>query len=263
MKKIAGTSETTNMPPVTYQPFVRDLLARCTIWQHIEDVGLFPGEILLSFDDGPNLVADTTSRLLDTLKTEKIRAAFCVCGKCVREAPHLVRRMYAEGHLLVNHGDQHLPLTLFSETALEREIQGCDAALAGAVQDPGFCSSIFRPACGWRTPAVQTILGRLNRRVLPITDFGNDTSITRHNYLLWVDRTRQVAQRDRGGIFVLHDRRLRFWGESHYDVTNQETSAYRGWVPEAISALIRQCRSDGFVFLDPAAWNERLAEFAR
>ena len=247
------------MPSITEAPFVRDLLARYTIWQHIEDVGLLPGEILLSFDDGPNLVADTTSRLLGALKTENVPAAFCVCGKCVREAPDLVRRMQAEGHLLVNHGNQHLPLTLFSEAALQQEIQGCDAALAGAIQDPGFCASVFRPACGWWTPAVKTIVDRLNRRVLPITDFGNDTSITRHNYATWVDRTRRAAQRDRGGIFVLHDRRLRFWGESHYDVTNPDTSAYRGWVPEAISMLIRQCRSDGFIFLDPATWIERLA----
>ncbi len=71
------------------RPTLRSLRAQCTIWQSIEDVGLSSGEILLSFDDGPNRIDNTTARLLETLSQEGVRGAFCVCGRSVREAPEL------------------------------------------------------------------------------------------------------------------------------------------------------------------------------
>ncbi|HEY4813651.1 MAG TPA: hypothetical protein VIH58_03190, partial [Chthoniobacterales bacterium] len=101
------------------------------------------------------------------------------------------------------------------------------------------------------------LLPRLQKRLFPITDFGFDTNMNRHNYPRWVDRTLQAARRDRGGLFVLHDRRLRFWGEHFYDPTDKDSSAYRGWVPDAALMLIRRCREEGFRFLDPQGFAER------
>jgi peptidoglycan/xylan/chitin deacetylase (PgdA/CDA1 family) len=240
--------------------FPHRLRQQWTIWQSIEAVGIAGGEILLSFDDGPNPIDDTTARLLDILGQEAVRAAFCVCGKSIKEAPELVRRMVTDGHLLVNHGYWHQPFALFSENALQKEIEDCDVAIAGAVHSPGFKTQFFRPACGWRTPALDRLLPRLQKRLFPITDFGFDTNMSRHNYLKWVDRTLQAARRDRGGLFVLHDRRLRFWGERFYDQTDKDSSAYRGWVPEATMMLIRRCREEGFRFLDPQIFAERQPE---
>ncbi len=156
-----------------------------------------------------------------------------------------------EGHLLVNHSYWHQPLAAFSERALEKEINDCDVVIASAIQNPSFKTKFFRSACGWRTPTLDRVLSRQERQLLPITDFGFDTSITRHNYSKWVDRTLCAARRDHGGIFVLHDGRLRFWGERGYDPSDKDSSAYRGWVPEAAAMLIRRCRADGFRFLDP------------
>jgi peptidoglycan/xylan/chitin deacetylase (PgdA/CDA1 family) len=235
------------------RPTLKSLRARCSIWQSIGTVGLAAGEILLSFDDGPNPIDDTTARLLDSLRQEGVRGAFCVCGKSVREAPELLHRMVIEGHLLVNHSYWHQPFAAFSEPALEKEILDCDAAIAAALNIPSFKSPFFRSACGWRTPILGRVLSRQQKKLLPITDFGFDTNITRHTYRKWVDHTLGVARRDRGGIFVLHDGRLRFWGECWYDPTDRDSSAYRGWVPEAAALLIRRCRAEGFRFLDPHA----------
>jgi peptidoglycan/xylan/chitin deacetylase (PgdA/CDA1 family) len=233
------------------RPTLRSLRARCTIWQSIDTVGVAAGEILLSFDDGPNRIDDTTARLLDTLSQEGVRGAFCVCGRSVRETPELVQRMMTEGHLLVNHSYSHQPLAVFSERALEKEINECDAVIASVIQNPSFKTKFFRSACGWRTPSLDRVLSRQERQLLPITDFGFDTSMTRHNYSKWVDRTLRTARRDHGGIFVLHDGRLRFWGERRYDPSDRDSSAYRGWVPDAAAMLIRRCRAEGFRFLDP------------
>jgi peptidoglycan/xylan/chitin deacetylase (PgdA/CDA1 family) len=234
---------------------VRQWRARCTIWQRIEGAGIGQGEVLLTFDDGP--CPEVTPRLLDVLERENVRAAFCVCGKSVRAAPALVRRMAEQNHLLVNHGYLHQPLALFSARALYEEITRCDQAITAALETPGFSVKFFRPACGLWTPVVTKVVTQLGKQVLPITYFGWDTSVTRHTYLGWVASTRQAARDDKGGIFVLHDRRLRFWGEPHYDPKDSESSAYRGWVPEAAALLIEQLRSDGFALLDPNVWSQR------
>ena len=235
--------------------FARRLRAQWTIWQRIEDVRLGQGEILLSFDDGPH--PDVTPRLLDVLQKEDVCAAFCVCGKSVRLVPDLVRRMAAEGHLIVNHGHRHQPLALFSAKALRKEIEGCDAVIAAALESPAFEAEFYRPACGLWTPVVEKVLAQLRKRVLPVTHFGWDTNVTRHTYRDWIALTGGAARRDQGGIFVLHDRRLRFWVEPHHDPNDQESSAYRGWVPDAASELINQFRSDNFTLLDPHVWSGR------
>jgi len=237
----------------------RELRGRWTIWQRVEDVAIHRGEVLLSFDDGPD--PEITGRLLDVLEREKVRGAFCVCGASVRAAPELVRRMADNGQLIVNHGDFHQPLALFSETALRKEIRDCDVAIAAALGKDTFQARYYRPACGLWTSVAKKVLAQLNKLLLPITHFGWDTNVTRHNYRNWIAVTRRAARIDQGGIFVLHDRRLRFYLESAYDPRNQESSAYRGWVPDAASELIGELRSDGFTFLDPSVWSGRhLAE---
>jgi peptidoglycan/xylan/chitin deacetylase (PgdA/CDA1 family) len=226
-----------------------------TIWQRAEDVSIAKREILLTFDDGPH--PEITARLLDVLEQEDVRAAFCVCGRSVRVAPDLVRRMANDGHLIVNHGDLHRPLALFSEEALQKEIGDCDRAIAAAIKGSAFCTDYFRPACGLCTPVVKRVLQRLNKRLLPITHFGWDTDVTRHSYPDWIALTLRAARRDQGGIFVLHDQRLYFWLESTYDPADREGGAYRGWVPDAVSRLVRDLRSDDFTFLDPHVWSRR------
>jgi peptidoglycan/xylan/chitin deacetylase (PgdA/CDA1 family) len=231
------------------------LRAQWTIWQRVEDVGIRRGEIFLSFDDGPQ--PDITARLLDVLRTEDIHAAFCVCGISVRSLPQLVRRMADENHLIVNHGDRHQPLALFSEKALRKEIESCDVAIANALETSAVRTEYYRPACGLCTAIMKRVLAQLNKHVLPVTHFGWDTNVNRHTYQDWISITQAAARRDQGGIFVLHDRRLHFWMEPDYDPNDRESSAYRGWVPDAASQLIARLRSDGFRFLDPHVWSRR------
>jgi peptidoglycan/xylan/chitin deacetylase (PgdA/CDA1 family) len=106
--------------------------------------------------------------------------------------------MKIEGHMVVNHSYSHQPLASFSERALEKEIEDCDAVIADAVHMPSYKTQFFRSACGWRTPKLAHVLARLQKQLLPISDFGFDTNITRHTYPKWVDRTLQAARRDRG-----------------------------------------------------------------
>ena len=53
-------------------------------------------ELVLTFDDGP--WPGTTSRVLDALKTECVRATFFLLGRNAAAHPQLARRALAEGH---------------------------------------------------------------------------------------------------------------------------------------------------------------------
>ena len=59
----------------------------------------------LTFDDGPTL--KSTSKILDILNEENVKASFFVIGKHVKEHPELVKRAYEEGHYIANHGYSH------------------------------------------------------------------------------------------------------------------------------------------------------------
>jgi hypothetical protein len=133
----------------------------------------------------------------------------------------------------------------------------CDVAIAAALGKETFKPQFYRPACGLWTSVGKKVLAQLNKLLPPINHFGWDTNVTRHTYRNWIAATRRAARIDQGGIFALHDRRLRFWAESNYNPNNEESSAYRGWVPDAASELIGELRSDGFTFLDPWVWTGR------
>jgi len=60
--------------------------------------------VYLSFDDGPNAKDDTTALLLDVLNKYQIKGIFCLLGENVGHNPNLVKRMFDEGHCIVNHG---------------------------------------------------------------------------------------------------------------------------------------------------------------
>jgi len=113
--------------------------------------------VALTFDAGSDV--GSAARILDLLRAEGIRASFGVTGRWARENPALVRRMATEGHLLVNHTDQHLSFTGFSTKSAPLSREGRLAALAGAeaaVREAAGVSTKpwFRPPYGDRDASV-------------------------------------------------------------------------------------------------------------
>ena len=68
-----------------------------------------PGEIALTFDDGPN--PEWTPRLLDILAKHDVKATFFMLGMFASAHPELVRRVAAEGHLIGDHSWSHPKLS--------------------------------------------------------------------------------------------------------------------------------------------------------
>jgi peptidoglycan/xylan/chitin deacetylase (PgdA/CDA1 family) len=113
--------------------------------------------VALTFDAGSD--AGDAAAILDLLRAERVSATFGVTGAWTRAQPALVRRMAAEGHLLVNHTDRHLSFTGFSTgdaplTRAQRRaaLEGAEAAVVAATG--GSTKPWFRPPYGDRDTSV-------------------------------------------------------------------------------------------------------------
>jgi peptidoglycan/xylan/chitin deacetylase (PgdA/CDA1 family) len=111
--------------------------------------GSNPGEIALTYDDGPN--DDATERLLEVLARHEVHATFFLIGSFARQRPALARAIAAAGHLVGNHTMTHPWLSWQSATRIREELAGCNAVLEDTLGAP---VRFFRPPHGARRPVV-------------------------------------------------------------------------------------------------------------
>jgi peptidoglycan-N-acetylglucosamine deacetylase len=119
-------------------------------------VALAPGQVALTFDDGP--YAEYTPAILDILDRYKVKATFFVVGQEVERHPELVRDMAARGHVVANHTWNHRDLTQMSDADVERELTSASDAIEELV---GKRPSCMRPPMGKVDDRVRAIAGRL------------------------------------------------------------------------------------------------------
>ncbi|HKD44320.1 MAG TPA: polysaccharide deacetylase family protein [Candidatus Angelobacter sp.] len=111
--------------------------------------GADPGQMALTFDDGPN--DPHTLRLLELLSKHQAKATFFMIGKYVRRRPDIARAVRDAGHPIGNHTYNHPNLILVSARRLRQELEDCHKALEDAVGAP---APLFRPPFGGRRPNV-------------------------------------------------------------------------------------------------------------
>ena len=165
-----------------------------------ETLPLAPREVVLTFDDGP--WPGTTERVLDALAARQTRATFFLIGRNAAAAPHLVRRIIAEGHTIANHSMTHpwTMRTISHERALADIRAGEAAITAAAGRAP---APFFRFPGFADTPALLDALTAERRIVLGADLWASDwnpMSPTAQLQLV-MHRLRQ-AQR---GILLFHD----------------------------------------------------------
>ena len=207
-------------------------------------------KVVLTFDDGPNAHADTTKRLLDVLRKHDVPAYHCVVGRYARDHPDLIRRIAAQGHILVNHSFSHRsPLTARSSTIRHDYRQGTDAIL-DALDNPAARVSRIRPAYAVLTPTIRKYAAAAEQKILPFTISLGDFNHGPSGKARVVKRLLAAIRRDNGGIVVIHEGRYHADESRVSYLRDDPSSGYnRSWIPGAVDELITELKAEGFEFV--------------
>lgn len=108
-----------------------------------------PGEIALTFDDGPNPA--WTPRLLEVLARHDVKATFFVVGKFASHESALARYIANGGHAIGNHSWTHPNLARTPAAKVREELTRTRDTLEQIMQKP---VTLFRPPFGARRPYV-------------------------------------------------------------------------------------------------------------
>ena len=104
--------------------------------------------VFLTFDDGPSQTV--TPQVLDTLKSENIKATFFLLGSRVELEPDIVKREYEEGHYLASHGYSHVYSQIYaSPQSVLDEYNKCISAIRNAIGQPEYNPHLFRYPGGY------------------------------------------------------------------------------------------------------------------
>jgi peptidoglycan-N-acetylglucosamine deacetylase len=95
---------------------------------------LAPGEVVLTFDDGPAPLS--TRSILSALAAECTKATFFVLGEMAAAHPEVVREIDAQGHTIGTHTWSHRNLKRLSDTGMKAEIESAFAVVETGVGHP-------------------------------------------------------------------------------------------------------------------------------
>jgi peptidoglycan/xylan/chitin deacetylase (PgdA/CDA1 family) len=175
--------------------------------------GSDPGQIALTFDDGPN--DPHTLNLLDLLAKHEAKATFFLIGKYVRLRPEIARAIRDAGHPIGNHTYNHPNLIFASAARLRQELEDCRQALEDAIGQP---APLFRPPFGGRRPNVLRTARRIGLEPVMWSVTGFDWDATSAETIV-AKVVRKVESRKQGEIVLLHDgSQLGFGADRKYTV---------------------------------------------
>jgi peptidoglycan/xylan/chitin deacetylase (PgdA/CDA1 family) len=160
---------------------------------------LAPGEVVLTFDDGP--MPGSTRQILWALAAECTKATFFVVGQMAKAHPDLVRETAIQGHTIGTHTWSHPNLQLEPAENVRPQIEAAFAAVEKAAEQP--IAPFFRyPYLASTRASVAYLQGR------NIAQFSVDIDSLdwRHHNAQVVVRTVMAKLEARGkGIVLLHD----------------------------------------------------------
>jgi len=217
---------------------------------------MVPGEelpahkVILSFDDSPNINGDTTARVLDMLRANNIHAMFSVLGVNAENAPELVRRMYDEGHLIINHGYSDKWACYMNADEFRKNLLQGQAAINAAL---GFEYNplLYRPHGGFYLPSQEKIWREEGYTMVPGAIRAYDATLKDGDQEKVIRRIIEKTKKAGSGIILLHDSR-----DSHTrmeeNLKEQPDGPYnRSWIPGTAERIITELTKSGYQFILP------------
>lgn len=188
-----GTARTLEVDPAAF--------GRIGTMQYRQTLPLAPKEVVLTFDDGP--MPPMTTKVLEVLRSECIKATFFLVGRNAKSHPAVVRQIALDGHTVANHTQNH-PLTHMGYGYSVQEFDAGFRTIAEALAPDG-----ARPAPFARFPGlfnVSAVEQQLNARGVSVfsADFlADDWLRIPPNQIL----ARALARLEQKGfgILLLHD----------------------------------------------------------
>jgi peptidoglycan/xylan/chitin deacetylase (PgdA/CDA1 family) len=160
---------------------------------------LQPGEIVLTFDDGPNPAS--TPAVLQALAGEHVRATFFMNGEPLLRAPELARRVRAEGHSVGMHGFEHAH---FSQVSPERQMDDLQSMQDAFTRIFGDRAPAYRfPFLEETDPLRQALADRAV--TVMSADVGIDDWLPDQSPQVLVRRLLERLHDTGGGIVLMHD----------------------------------------------------------
>jgi peptidoglycan/xylan/chitin deacetylase (PgdA/CDA1 family) len=222
-----------------------------------------PATVVFSFDDGPNAWNDTTARLLDVLKKYEICAMFALLGENAERHPDLVRRIYDEGHYIINHGyldkwargmkgDVFRDNLIKGEAAITAALLGQDLRHAvGLTPEEDSRPKLYRPHGGFYNSKQEKICREEGFTIIPAGIRVYDAVLAESKQGKVFNETIKKIRQQNGGLVLLHDAR-----GSHYrmeeNIGKKPNSAYdRSWLPDTVERIIITLLDQGFVLGSP------------
>jgi len=212
-----------------------------------ERISLPPLKVIFTFDDGPNQHDNTTERLLDVLNRYQVKGVFCLIGVNVTNNPEIVRRIYNEGHIIVNHGySDKIAYFMDDDEFRENLLQG-QRAITDVLKIE-ISPKLYRPNGGIYNAAKNKIINEEGYVVVPYTT-GNamDPYTTYDKKEKLIKKIIERIEKQNGGIILLHDGRDGY-ERNIKELQKKPNSAYnRSWIPEAVEEIIIALMDKGFI----------------
>jgi peptidoglycan-N-acetylglucosamine deacetylase len=227
------------------------LISSCMSINHSRaELNIPPSAVYLSFDDGPNAQNDTTARLLDVLKKYQIKAVFCLLGENAQRAPDMVKRMYDEGHCIVNHGYSDKWASNMKPDEFRNNLIRGEAAISKALGHDIY-PKLYRPQGGFYNSAQEKILRDEGYILVPSNIRVYDAVLDGTKRAKVVKQVIEKVEKQGGGIILLHDAR-----DSYVQAEERLAKAPHGvfnrsWIPDTVEEIITILLKKGFIFNNP------------
>lgn len=167
--------------------------------QHAALPGLAPGEVVLTFDDGPR--PESTPVVLKALADQCVRATFFMNGEPMSRHPALARQVRDAGHTVGMHGYRH---DNFSQLPAEDQARDLKAMVAAYVDALGVQPAAYRFPFLAESPVLMKALAASGITVMSV-DAGAEDWLPDQTPQMLADKLLGQLAKSGGGIVLLHD----------------------------------------------------------